>query len=517
MFDDLPFFMVDNAGNQPVSNYHFSLFELRSLPYATLAWTKSWFGLELIYFRVGNLLLHVATVIALFFLITSLLTKVCGEHHSENLNPRYVAFCTALIFALHPVTVYAVAYLAQRTILMSTLFSLLAMLAYLHGSVKRQPWWLWASVSFYYLAVLSKEHAIMLPAVLLVLTILLHPDWRIQLRQRWGVFATLAVIALFVIVAKQGLVGSAYEINAPEMLDAGKHPSGSPNSATDVSRNLSYLMSVLTQSWLFFKYIALWLLPNPAWMSVDMREPFAKSLLSPYLLAFAGYIAWGIAGLWLLVKRGRMGLLGFAMLFPWLMFMTEFSTVRIQESFVLYRSYLWAVGLCCGMAVMLSCIQKRMAVIIVGAVVLMMLPASMDRLRTFSHPLLLWDDAERLVQGHLDFPGVNRIYYNRGTELSKVAKYDLAIDDFKQSIILQPNEPYSYHNLGAVYLKKEQWREAAEAFTNAIAVGKATQYGINPRSYFGRAEAYQSLNEIGKAKLDYIESCRLINKGCDKI
>jgi len=263
------------------------------------------------------------------------------------------------------------------------LFGLLAMLAYLHGSVRQKPLWLWMSVPLYYLAVFSKEHAIMLPAVLLALTVLLHDDWRAKLRQRWGVFVALAAIALFVIAAKRGVLGSVYEIDAPEMLDA--------------ESGLSYPLSVLTQAWLFFKYAGLWLFPNPAWTSIDMREPFAQSLLSPFALAFVAFLAWGAGAVWLLMKRGRAGLVGLAMLFPWLMFMTELSTVRIQESFVLYRSYLWAAGACCLLPVLLDKLDKKIASVIVAVVALALFPISMERLSSFSHPLLLWNDAEKLL------------------------------------------------------------------------------------------------------------------------
>ena len=106
---------------------------------------------------------------------------------------------------------------------MSTLFSLLALLVYVQGSVRQKPLWQWMSVPFYYLAVFSKEHAIMLPAVLIALTVLLHDDWWSKLKQRWLIFATLAVIAMFsvfILVSGIGidLLGSVYEPNGVEML-----------------------------------------------------------------------------------------------------------------------------------------------------------------------------------------------------------------------------------------------------------------------------------------------------------
>lgn len=503
VFDDLPFFMLDKSGNQPVDKYLFSPFELRSLPYATLAWGKAAFGLDMLHFRVENLLLHAAVAITLFFFLSRLFSIVDGKRAESLLSPRTLAFFAALLFALHPVAVYAAGYLVQRTIVMATLFSLLALLAYLHGSVRQRPMWLWASVPFYYLAVFSKEHAIMLPAVLLALTVLLHDDWKKKLRQQWSVFAALAVIALFVIAAKKGVLGSVYEIYAPEMLDA--------------ESKLNYPLSVLTQSWLFFKYAGLWLFPIPAWMSVDMREPFAQSLWSHYLLAFAAFLAWGVCAVWLLVKRGRLGLVGFAMLFPWLMFMTELSAVRIQESFVLYRSYLWAVGACAILPVLLDKLDKRIASIILTTVALAMFPVSMERLSSLGHPLVMWGDAEKLVKDRPDLPGAYRIYYNLGTELIKVDEYDLAIKKLTLAVTLKPDWPFSLLNLGSAHFKKGEWRVAADFYTKAIEIAKAKKMGDSPKPYYGRAMAYEAMGEIEKAREDYRVTCRLSKMGCEKL
>lgn len=504
VFDDIQFFIVDNEGNQPVSAYHFAWFELRSLPYATLAWTKEWFGLDLINFRVGNLLLHAAVVLALFYFLEALFAAVYGEHGKNELGPRRAAFFAALLFALHPVATYAAGYLVQRTIVMATLFSLLSMLAYMHGSIRRKPLWLWMSVPFYYLAVFSKEHAIMLPFALLVLTMLLHDDWRVKLKQRWGIFAALAVIAVFVLLAKKGLLGSVYELNASEMLRQN-------------DSELAYPLSVITQSWLFFKYVGLWLFPNPAWMSVDMREPFARSLFSPYLVAAAGFVAWGAAAFWLLLKRGRMGLVGFALLFPWLMFFTEFSTVRIQEPFVLYRSYLWAVGAFCLLPAVFSRISVRMASLILAIIALAMFPISMERLITFSNSVLLWADAEKLVKGHEDLPGAYRIYYNRGTELVKMGELDRGMDDLKHATALGKDFAEAHGNLGAGYFKKGDWQAAILEFSTAIEMAQKAGVSTHTRYIYGRAQAYERLGDMQKALVDYKVSCQLANRGCEKI
>lgn len=344
----------------------------------------------------------------------------------------------------------------------------------------------------------------MLPAVLLALTVLLYDDWRIKLKQRWGMFAAHLAIAVFVLLATRNLLGSVYEANAPEML-------------LQNESELAYPLSVITQSWLFFKYVLLWLFPNPAWISIDMREPFARSMLSPYLAAAGCFVAWGAGAFWLLLKRRRMGMTGFALLFPWLMFCTEFSSVRIQEPFVLYRSYLWAAGAFCLLPVVFDRTSVHIASIVLTAIALAMLPISMERLTTFSNPILLWDDAEKLVKGREDLPGVSRIYYNRGTEFLKIDLVDQALPDLKQAVALRGNFGEAYANLGHAYFKKGEWQDSASAYSKAIEI--FLKKGLPPqwKYFYGRAMAFENMGDRQKAQADYRVTCMLANKGCEKL
>lgn len=503
LFDDSSFFQLGSDGSSSVLAFStFSPLELRSLPYATLAWTAQLFGLELIGFRIGNLALHATTVVALFLFLWLLFEVVLPKDGTDRLDCRWAAFFAALLFGLHPVAVYAVGYLVQRSIVMAALFSLLAMYTCLRGCMQQRRAWLWASVFFYYLAVYSKEHAIMLPVVMVALTILVRQDWTARFRQTWFIFAAYAVIALLVVLSKKGILGGVYEVNAPEMLQ-------------DIDPENAYLFSVLTQSGLFFKYWILWLFPNPEWMSVDMREPFAKSLYSFHSLMLVTFLVYGVVAVWLLFKRGALGLLGFALLFPWLMFMTELSTVRIQESFVLYRSYLWAIGAFALLPLIFWKITARGAMLMLVIIAAFLFPISMERLSTFSHPVLLWDDAEKLVRGREDLLGVFRIYYNRGTNYLRLKKYDSAISDLKRANELRPTQ-YAYNNLGGAYLGKGEFDKALQSYNKAIQLNQEAKELPNPKYYFGRAMVYEAQGNLIAASSDYKISCKIAGKGCEK-
>jgi hypothetical protein len=491
VFDDRQFFMAENDALAHYSG--FSPFEIRWLPMATLAWTLHTLGRSLIWYRLEGLLLHAAVGIALFFFLQKLFSLVLHDKtgHSGKLPSEWIAFFGALLFVWHPVAVYGAAYLVQRTIVMATLFSVLALYAYMRGLTEKHLGWLWGSAALYYLAVFSKEHAIMLPAAMLMLTLLLVRPSHALVRSLLPVYLVFALIASYVVLQKLGLIGAVYEIAAPEMLEKIKveHP---------------YPLSVLTQSFLFFKYWFLWLLPNPAWMSVDMREPFAAQVFSPYLLAVIAFLAYGAIAFKLLLRRGEWGLLGFAMLFPWLMFATEFATVRIQELFVLYRSYLWMVLFPAALPVLLGRVRNSMAMagMLLLAIIFAML--AVNRLTVFSDPFLLWDDALTLVKDRPDLPGVARIYFNRGKHLSDIKRYQDAVADYQSAVALSPNFYYYRYGLGAGYMNIGRYPEAIAEFDKALEL----QPGMM-QSLYGRGLAELEVGNKRAALDDFRQACRL--------
>ncbi len=62
--------------------------------------------------------------------------------------------------------VYAVGYLIQRSILLATFFALVMQLAYLRALLTGHKRWLLLAVIAYFLAGFSKEHSVLMPAVL---------------------------------------------------------------------------------------------------------------------------------------------------------------------------------------------------------------------------------------------------------------------------------------------------------------------------------------------------------------
>lgn len=500
VFDDLNFF----SGDVPDTYAHASFqFNLRWLPYASLGWTAALFSDAVPhFFHLGNMLLHAANVILLFYLLRLLLGAVLPNHE----NPRVLvwgAWLGALVFALHPVAVYAVGYVIQRTILMATLFALLMQLAYLRGLLTGQKRWLVLAVGAYFLAGFSKEHSVLLPAVLGAMTILLRDKNQASRTALWATWSAFAAIGLLVVLRAKGVFGTPYEAMATALFEQQGIVESTP---------VLHLLSVLTQAGLFFKYLLLWWLPNPAWMSVDMREPFVSSVGGwRGWLGAAAFLAYGMVAVRLLLRGGTKGLIGFTLLYPWLQFWLEFSSIRVQEPFVLYRSYLWLPGMMLFFPLLLASpvlsavegLPGRRPLLGLGCITLLLVPLAWNRLGTFSDNYHLWNDAALLLRSD-SASGADRIFYNRGQALAVEHKWEEAIADFKRAVAQSPQLAPLRYPLGMAYVNARQYREAIAQFDAGLAIKPD-----DAQAYYGKGLALMGLHEGEQALQQMRRGCEL--------
>jgi tetratricopeptide (TPR) repeat protein len=500
VFDDLVLF-----NGLTIYDFATELWRTRTrwLSYATLAHSFILSDGSIVVLRLGNLLLHAANAVAVFVLLRELLGAPNDrgiKAANEPSQASRLALLGAALFAAHPVAVYGVGYLVQRSILMSTLFMLLMLITYLRWlNNGRNVLWI-ASAIWFLLSVFSKEHSVVAPAAALLLTLVLRRPSLDLARRLAPPFIAYAVIAVLVTLVAKGVLGTAYEVYAIDML-AGSHGFDAERAAHD-----AYLLSVITQAWLFFKYLYLWMLPNPAWMSMDMREPIAGSLLSwPYWAAAVAFICYPLLAVRMAFKGGRTGIAGWALAFPWLMFIPELSTVRVQEPFALYRAYLWFPVFGVILPLAIERISPRMAALSVAVIVCAFVPLSWNRLASLSEPLVAWDDAAKLlVRG--DEPGAGRIYYNRALALSAKGRREEALRDMDRVVILHPRLAPTRFARATLLFALKRYREALDEVNIAL--------DLDPGSstyYFGRAAILGQLGRENDALSDIRKSCDLGN------
>lgn len=504
-FDDLPFF--SGAGFAHYATTPFGL-GLRLLPYFTLAFPQVMWGqfpplnhAEI--HRIFSLGFHIAVLLTLYKLIYDLLLAAGAGSRAKSapearLNAHALAFLGVAAFAIHPAAVYGAGYLVQRTILLATLFSLLSVIYFVRGFARDNHTDALTAAVFYALAVFSKEHSVLLPAAVVMVTPLVAKNWRFAIRHVAIYLMACLPAAVTVVVLVRWVIGNAYEPGVQLTLAEIK---GIP--LLDVAGG-PWLVSAISQMGLFFKYLAHWLLPNTGAMSVDVRIDFAQTWSLGWIaLKLTAFVIFGLLGLLLLRRRGRAGLVGFGMLYFWILFLVELSSARFQEPFALYRSYLWAPGIVIAFAAILSGIPRKAVLAMFVVVGPLLFYQATDRLRSFSSTLALWEDAvEKLPATPIS--GGARALHNLARAQVMAEKPDSALETLDGCMALYPQTFYCNFASGATYVWLGRYQEALPYLEHALKIAPNSSM-----SHYHRGAALEKLGRMDEARSEYREASRL--------
>src|SRR6059036_2519145 len=130
-------------------------------------------GMNPLGYHLTNLLLHAANAVVFFFITRRLLTRALPGPSERGHTLAVSAAFAALVFAIHPLRVESVAWATERRDVLSGLFYLSAVLAYLRACDReeRGRGWYWGAVALFAGALLSKSMAVNLPVVLMILDV----------------------------------------------------------------------------------------------------------------------------------------------------------------------------------------------------------------------------------------------------------------------------------------------------------------------------------------------------------
>ncbi|MCX7716053.1 MAG: tetratricopeptide repeat protein [Endomicrobia bacterium] len=169
-------------------------------------WKRRPFG-----YHLTNMILHIINTILVYFFSLSLFVKI------PSYNTQLVSLFTGLFFATHPMHTETVAWVKNRVDLITSIFFILSLILFIkYESQQRrevkinflQFFIFFSSILCYILALLSKEIAVVLPAVLLVyiFCFVSKPEWKkkILLTVPYWFLAVLYVY-LSQLVLKKGL------------------------------------------------------------------------------------------------------------------------------------------------------------------------------------------------------------------------------------------------------------------------------------------------------------------------
>jgi tetratricopeptide (TPR) repeat protein len=345
------------------------------------------------------------------------------------------AWLAGFIFALHPVAVESVAWIAEQKNTLSTLLGLAAVYVYLGFDQDRRPSRYWVAGGLFVCALLAKSiTATFAPALLVIF-------WWQRGRLEWR-RDVLPLVPWLAIGAVFGLFTAWYErVYA---------------NARGASFDLSLIDRTLIagRALLFYVRTLVWpanlMFINPRW------TPDATAV---HALFPAAIVVIGVALVWL--ARGRRGPLAVFLLYVGLLLPTlGFLNINwFNFSFVAdHFQYLPSIALIAGTATGLTLVTHRLlgsrtpiAIVVIGGLI-----AALCGLQTRQQSAN-YRDAETLYRRTIvQNPACWLAHNNLGAILLERGQNDAAIGEFLATLEARPNHVPAFNNLGLAFSRSRQ-------------------------------------------------------------
>lgn len=453
-------------------------------------------------YHLINVLLHMVSGMLVFSIANTLLRRF------EEDVPRRLALAgfAAGLFLLHPLQTESVAYVASRSEALSILFAYGAVAMFLGQSEKGIGWARSAAVIVLFgLACLTKEHAAVLPVVLLLVDYYWHPGFSFQgIKRNWRLYGPLALGAAG---------GGVFVYNVLRHSDtAGFNVKGLP-----------WYEYFFTQWRAVPAYLRLFLAPFGQNIDHDFelsRTPMEHGAILSLVILL------GLAGAAVVLRR-RYPLASFGMLVFFVLIAPTSSVVPIRDLFVERRFYLPSIGavLVAADVIRVWRTKKTTLFATMAGILAVCSVLTWQRNQVWGSAEALWSDtvakSPNLMRPHSQ---LGLVYYNAGlcadaerefsralqispTEYRSLVDYGLTLDCLNRSDeALQAfrkaasvaRQGYPYALIGMIYGKQGKREEAMDAIAQALRIEPD-----NDMAYLYRANLHVIAHEADQAKADY--------------
>jgi len=452
-------------------------------------------------YHITNLILHIFSTLLLFWLFNRMTGAIWRS-----------AF-VAVLFAVHPLHVESVAWIAERKDVLSAFFWMLTLCMYVYYTEKPVIKRYLPVVFCFVLALMSKPIVVTLPVILILLDY--WPLKRFEFREgNFVLWQLKEKIPLFILSAVFSLITIYTQYN-PSI----KHfPFGLRIANASVSF-ITYLEKTLWPRDLavFYPYpaqIPLWqVLGTTLLILVISVLVIAAAKRLPYL--FVGWLWYAITLLPVIgiVQSGEQAManryhylpsIGIAVMLAWgipLLFTRE-----DLRKIILFPAGVFFIAI-------LSFITWQQCGHWQNSIKLWNYNLQITKNNALAHNNLgiaLSDEGkneeamDHFIEAIRLKPYLFYAFNNRGSAYVKLGRYQLAIEDFNQAIRLNPNFADGYHSLGIIHIKLGLYQNALDYFSKAIRLRP------DDSSYYSdRGIAYANLGQYRLAIDDYNHAIRL--------
>lgn len=461
---NFPKYFTENmiAGAGKISNMYRPIL-LVSFALDHLVWNNNPIG-----YHLTSILLHAGNSILIFLLIYSLF------------KDRLLALITSILFIIHPVQTEAIAYTSGRTDPLFSLFalaSLLFSLSFLNTHQYQLLKYI-AAILFFILAILSKETALVLPLLLLLVALIKLRKGKNTTRKLLAILIPFFFLDLIYIFLRLTLLNFADTLNFYQ-------------TANIYSQNL--LVRLLTFTKVFFEYLLILLFPKELMFAREVK--FITSLLNPWVILFILLVITLFIASIKYFHKNRLFLFSFFWFFiiilpvsgilPINNIIAEHYLYLPSIAFFLLFSYLSAF-----LWRKYSDLKQRTLFIIFSALIFAtFFVRTIIRAFDWRDPIAFY--TKSLAQSPWHVP----MRHNLAMAYAEKGQLERAIREYKTSISLADIYPQTHHNLANAYKAIGKYKEAEEEYKKALVMDPNFTF-----SYYELADLYQKTGEKEKLK-----------------
>lgn len=341
IFDDLV--TIERNTMVQAGQFRWSMIGGRWLLYLTFTGNVALLGGESWGFHVVNFGLHVVNGLLVMLLAAKILSwleiDIVNYRFTCWRYPRYLwaAGASAALFLVHPIQTESVTYISSRSELLSTVFYLLGMVAFVYWPLPSIGMVCFGVVGLMFvLGIGAKETVMTLPASIFLYDWLFLSRCRFlePLKLRWRFYLPFVVGGMLV----------AYRTVTVLLMDVINNPV-----------NLPVWQYGLTQLHVVVRYIRLVLVP--VGLNMDHDVPVAGGVLEPMTMASLVVLI-GIVGLAWTVRRTN-PVVAFAVFWFFITLSPTSSVVPIRDLMFEHRLYLPMVGVAVGFPVLVRWLWGR--------------------------------------------------------------------------------------------------------------------------------------------------------------
>jgi len=422
-------------------------------------------------YHLVNALFHVACAILLFFILVYFFHRF------------WLAFWTAMVFLVHPLQTEAVTYVNSLGDSLSVFFIFLGIIFYLKSHSLRKSFRTklsyFLSLVMYILALMSKETAIIMPALILTIDF-------------FFINSKAALTTRFKAVAKSVwpffILGISYVILRATVLNF-------VNTFNFYNEVNIFTSNFHVRLFTFFRILTVYfkLFFWPIGLHMERSVEIATSMFSLSVVA-GGAIFFGLIFLAVAYVK-RFPILSFGILWFFIsLFPTSNLIVPINGLLYEHWLYLPMIGifLCfvwLGMFVVKKTVFRRGFLIIFVLFLVFLGALTVSRNKVWRNPIIFYQQTLKYA------PNSYRVINNLGMAYADIGDYQQAEETYKMAIALDGYNPVAYHNLGNTYKAIGKKQLAEECFL--IAIEKNPDFSF---SYKALAQLYFEDQEYWKAR-----------------